>query len=219
MISQAVKDAYWFLVSPATALNLRCQTLSERLRARPAPLYLNLGSGHRYIDGLINVELNLFRRKDMWLDIRRGLPFRDDSVAGIYLCHVLEHFSYSDARKILAECHRVLATSGGLRIVVPSLEKAISAFVRNDAEWFLSFPDAYQSIGGKFNNEMLCRDQHRLMFDRSFMEELLVSVGLTIPVVCTTGESNVFPPSLLDRVEPEQDRQYYGRHLVVEAFR
>ena len=35
------------------------------------------------------------------------------------------------------------------------------------------FPDRFQSMGGRFNNYMLCQNQHRVMCDLSFMRELL----------------------------------------------
>ena len=48
-----------------------------------------------------------------------------------------------------------------------------------DAEKLPGWPDTYGSIGGRFNNFMLCKNQHRTMFDFTFLEELLKEAGFT----------------------------------------
>lgn len=47
-------------------------------------------------------------------------PWEDDSVGGILASHFLEHFDTQFALKILAECRRILAPGGCLRISVPN---------------------------------------------------------------------------------------------------
>ena len=54
-------------------------------------------------------------------DVRRGMPFRDNTVVAIYASHFLEHLTRWDARTFLRECHRVLALGGRIRLVVPDL--------------------------------------------------------------------------------------------------
>jgi SAM-dependent methyltransferase len=55
-------------------------------------------------------------------DLNTGLPFRDGIFDFVYLSHVLEHFSRSDALKLLRDCRRVLSPGGAIRVVVPDLE-------------------------------------------------------------------------------------------------
>jgi SAM-dependent methyltransferase len=55
-------------------------------------------------------------------DVVRGLPLPDESVAGLYASHVLEHLSRHDADRALAEAHRLLVSDGIFRVVVPDLE-------------------------------------------------------------------------------------------------
>jgi predicted SAM-dependent methyltransferase len=52
-------------------------------------------------------------------DLLRPLPYPDDSVACIYAGELWEHFELPDAIRLTAECHRVLAPGGVLRICVP----------------------------------------------------------------------------------------------------
>ncbi len=217
MISQRIKNLYLQTLGTASFVNLCYWRLRQHLGNRRRPLFLNLGSGEKYIDGLINIDANLFLKKDLWLDVRWGLPFLDDSVQAIYTCHTLEHFDFRTVQKILRECHRVLAKGGGLRMLVPSLEKAIGAFNRGDAGWFPAWPDKYTSLGGRFNNFLLCRDQHRLMFDFSLSKELLESLGFCHIQQPPYGVSDLFSSSSLERMEPEDHRGYHERSLIVEA--
>ena len=52
-------------------------------------------------------------------DLRRPLPWANDSVAAIYAGEVWEHLEYEDARRLTNECRRVLMTGGVLRLCVP----------------------------------------------------------------------------------------------------
>lgn len=49
----------------------------------------------------------------------RPLPYATSSVAAIYAGEVWEHFEYTDAARLTAECLRVLAPGGVLRVCVP----------------------------------------------------------------------------------------------------
>jgi predicted SAM-dependent methyltransferase len=164
----------------------------------------------------VNIDINPFYRKNIWLDIRFGLPFPDRSVDGIYCSHMLEHFYAPQAVKLLRECHRTLKSNGGIRLVTPHLGKAIAAYCATDSGYFSDFPDKRRSIGGRFVNHMLCRDQHRLMFDFSFMEECLVEAGFTGIVECEPQESRIFPLNELCSFERETKETHNS--LFVEAM-
>jgi predicted SAM-dependent methyltransferase len=217
LIPQRIKNLYLQTLGTASVANLFCWRLREHFGNHLQPRFLNLGSGEKYIPGLINIDANPLLKKDLWLDVRWGLPFRDDSVQAIYICHTLEHFDFRTAQKILRECGRVLVDGGGLRIVVPSLDKAIAAYNRGDVDWFAPWPDNYTSLGGRFNNFLLCRDQHRLMFDFSLAKELLESLGFCQARQRPYGASDLFPSASLMQMEPERDRDYHERSLIVEA--
>jgi len=141
--------------------------------------YVNIGCGAKYIDGMINVDGNVLCTKDIWLDVTLGLPFPSNSVRGIYASHVLEHFNGKKIRKLLLEFYRALKKGGAIRLVVPSLEYAIGAYQGKDLSKLPDWPDKYDSLGGRFNNFMLCRNQHFMMFDFGLMEELLRNTGFS----------------------------------------
>lgn len=62
------------------------------------------------------------------VDIRHRFPLKDKSVKYIYCSHVLEHFERWEAKKILAECWRVLEKDGVIRIVVPDISKMLNLY-------------------------------------------------------------------------------------------
>src|SRR5262245_51873807 len=62
------------------------------LAAHP-PLRLNLAAGSHARPGWVNID-PFAPGADLHLDLRRPLPFRDDSVSDIYMEHFFEHLSY-----------------------------------------------------------------------------------------------------------------------------
>lgn len=181
-------------------------------------VFLNLGCGDKYINGFINVDGNIFREKDMWLDLRSGLPFPNESVDAIYSCHVFEHFYMDELKTILRECFRVLKYHGGIRVLVPSLEQAIAAYVAERKDWFPDFPSSYNSIGGRFFNYLFCDSQHRLAFDWSFLSELLHEAGFRVAVRTIPRKSGIFPSGILDQVE-HMNQGYIQISSIIEAWK
>jgi len=62
-------------------------------------------------------------------DVRKKLPFQDESIAAIYSSHMLEHLYFDQASRLLAECFRVLQPGGVLRIVVPDLRAIVEEYL------------------------------------------------------------------------------------------
>lgn len=60
-----------------------------------------------------------FSRRTTTGDVTRRIPFPDELVGAIYSGEMLEHFTYDDGQKFLAECYRVLQPGGVLRLRVP----------------------------------------------------------------------------------------------------
>lgn len=70
-------------------------------------------------------------------DVRRGLPFRDETVAAVYASHFLEHLNRKDATDFVVECYRALIPEGRVRFVVPDLLKLSTKYIdakRNGAK-------------------------------------------------------------------------------------
>jgi predicted SAM-dependent methyltransferase len=98
---------------------------------------LNLGCGLNAPSGWINIDASFTARLSKWrrvyaavckimridpvpwpknikiLDVRKGLPFPENSVQAIFSSHLLEHMSFEDANFVINECYRVLCKGGG----------------------------------------------------------------------------------------------------------
>nr|UXE45154.1 hypothetical protein Hi04_10k_c4335_00013 [uncultured bacterium] len=106
------------------AITWQKRRLRHCVARHPAPLFLNLGSGPRGIDDAHWINVDGFREKHVHflIDLTRTLPFADESFDGVFCEHVLEHFSFNDAKKLAREVRRILRPNGFFRIVVPDAE-------------------------------------------------------------------------------------------------
>jgi predicted SAM-dependent methyltransferase len=212
MKSQTTKDLYYAVFGKLSILPYCWHRLFLRNRYRDA--LLNIGCGPKYIADMVNVDGNVLRKKDIWLDVRLGLPFLENNIRGIYASHVMEHFAIDAVRRLLREFHRVLKPGGILRIVVPSLEYAVNAFIANDSAKFPDWPESFYSIGGRFNNFLLCANQHRVMFDRTFLQELLYEAGFMSVIQTSPFVSRCFSAHQL---QFESDPSLLDKSLYIEA--
>jgi predicted SAM-dependent methyltransferase len=62
-------------------------------------------------------------------DIVKGLPVGDESCAGVYASHVLEHLTFEDFHTALQNTYRILQVGGIFRLVVPDLEWAAREYI------------------------------------------------------------------------------------------
>jgi predicted SAM-dependent methyltransferase len=180
-------------------------------------LHLNLGCGHRRCDYFVNIDANPLLKPDLWLDIRNGLPFADQSVDSIYTAQMLEHFYPDELMKVLSECSRVLKRHSGMRIVVPSLENAVAAYAVHKLQWFSDWPRSNRSAGGRFSNFIFCDGQHRNAFDFEYMSEMLQSAGFSEIEESRPGASRLYPTEAL--AQSETDSNDPPAFLYVEACR
>lgn len=91
---------------------------------------LNIGCGQKHLPGFINMDIA--EPYDRKLDARRGLPFPDESVDGIYSEHFFEHLTQAEGLRFLRECRRVLKPAGRIRIAMPDLDELIQRYVSED---------------------------------------------------------------------------------------
>jgi len=180
---------------------------------------VHLGPGQKnYLDSWINVDANLLTAKvDVWADLRNPLPFKDNSVDIFYSHHVIEHLP--DLQRHFDELYRCLKTSGKIRIGGPNGDMAIDRFVANDNVWFGDFPDKRNSIGGRFENFIFCRQEHLTILTFSFIEELLTKSGFAkikkrLPVKETGFPEYINQQVLTKEYENDFD---FPHTLIIEA--
>jgi len=91
-----------------------------------ANLKLNIGCGSNLKADWVNIDL--FQKADLQLDIRENLPFADESVSIVYSEHFFEHLEYPDeALKFLRESWRVLTPGGIFSLGIPDFVLSITS--------------------------------------------------------------------------------------------
>ena len=92
-------------------------------------LLVNIAPGHDAKSGWVNVDVQKGPLIDCLYDCRKSLPFRDESVRGIFCEHFFEHLDYTEeVPYFLSECHRVLKKGGVLRLILPDAERYLRAY-------------------------------------------------------------------------------------------
>jgi predicted SAM-dependent methyltransferase len=81
-------------------------------------MILNLGAGEKLVEGAVNVDITPGEGIDQIVDLTQfPYPWEDNSIDGIHLSHILEHFP--DQVPVIKECYRILKKGGFFRVVVP----------------------------------------------------------------------------------------------------
>ncbi len=94
--------------------------------------YLNVACGSCFVedDLWLNLDFAPVSPAVKQANLLGRLPCPDNSLKLVYSSHFLEHIPYDDVRKFLAECYRVLAKEGVIRLVVPDLENICREYLR-----------------------------------------------------------------------------------------
>lgn len=70
-------------------------------------------------------------------DVRKGLPWPDNSVDAIYIGQAIEHFNRrTEAPALLRECLRVLKSGGAIRLTTPDLLDLVDSWRHGDMALF-----------------------------------------------------------------------------------
>ncbi len=93
---------------------------------------LNLACGLDYQEGYINSDLypSPSAKIDAQLDVSK-LPYEDNSVDEIRALHIIEHFDFHEAVRVLLEWNRVLKPNGKLIIETPDFLESCKKFVND----------------------------------------------------------------------------------------
>lgn len=87
-------------------------------------------------------------------DVRRTLPFSNDSLSVVYASHLLEHLYLEEAKRLLGECFRVLKPGGILRTVVPDLKSLVEEYVSESHSGHSDRPNGESSPADRLNKKL-----------------------------------------------------------------
>lgn len=121
-----------------------------------------------------------------YLNLKKKLPFSDETIDAIYASHVWEHLYLDEALRLTEECFRVLKPGGFLRIVVPDLEELCGNYSNsNEADRAIQFNKAAMyhplksegSIIQKVYSSLTGFHSHKFMYDRRFLIKIFQEAG------------------------------------------
>jgi SAM-dependent methyltransferase len=179
------------------------------------------------IGAILRVSLGaLFPRNVRYGDVVAGLPLPDDTAAGIYCSHVLEHLPRDDVPAALRETLRVLRPGGRFRLVVPDLRwrarRYVEAANAEDPEAADRYLDSCM-LGTRaavrtplgIIRRHFGRGAHLWLYDFAAMRTLIAAAGFVAIRECALGDSD---DPRFAQVE-EADRFFVGaeRELAIEA--
>ena len=160
---------------------------------------------------------------DIDIDIRKPLPFPNDSVRFVLAEHVVEHITPGEAWGFFQELRRVLKAGGVARIVVPCVDLIYQRYDQEYADFLKNkFLNKKVKNNGSLEEAMqsiICHWGHRAVWTTDAMEAVLQSFGF---------ETSVAQPKVSRFVELNNVDGHYksiGEHAnwvesgVVEAIK
>lgn len=139
---------------------------------------LHIGCGDIYLDGWVNIDIDS-SKADLKYDVRKGLPYGDNSVDFIFNEHFVEHLNVNDCVQFLKECGRVLKKEGVIRIGTPDLDYILLRhfFFWNKQNWIKKY--GYDSIRTNAELTNLCFREwgHQYLYNRKELKRRLREAG------------------------------------------
>ena len=194
----ALKDlALWILIRP-TVTRLTARPLIARYLRRHSVKKLHLGGGG--LKGWLNTDLFPSHWRVARLDATRPFPLAPASFTYVFSEHMIEHVPLTGARRMLAECHRVLRPGGRIRLATPDLARVIGLYAISDAARrdYLRWAVAHNHLGAEVSADVMVINSlfhdhgHQFLFDEATLTALLLAAGFSGVRRCAPGESE-FP--------------------------
>lgn len=171
---------------------------------------LNVGCGPDVRDGWTNVDSRA-QAGVIVSDLTVRLTFADDEFDIAVLNHVLQDITWADLVPALTEVRRVLRPGGTIRLLVPDLVGAVTAWAAGITGWFPIADQHEPTIDGKLCMYVTQAGKTRSVFTRGWVRELLIAAGFTdirpVPFGGTTTNS-----AMIAELDSRQ-----GESLIFEA--
>lgn len=133
-------------------------------------LRIHLGAGPINIQGWINIDArdaSHIHLQSSGFDLKE---FADGAVSEIYMCHVLEHFSFEESKTVLNTLFRKLKFGGVLRLSVPDFDQLVAIYHANGNDLELI---KMALMGGQEYEYNF----HKAIFNKALLSNLLKSSG------------------------------------------
>jgi len=148
---------------------------------QPVPVYprvtrsgikVHLGSGEINMQGWINVDARQFSHTHLVSEGFDLKEFTDGSIEELYLCHVLEHFSFSQTETLLINLQKKIAKGGIIRISVPDFDSIIRIYKMNNNNIYAIQAALMGGQGYEYNF-------HKSLYNKESLTKLIESCGFS----------------------------------------
>lgn len=175
------------------------------------PYKLHLGCGNIKLAGFCNVDALNTIAVDVVDDIRTLRRFPNGSVAEIYACHVLEHFSHDEVIPLLKRWGELLQPGGILRISVPDIDRIVRIYHKNFPHF--ETPGNSPWVGLIYGGQSTPYDFHKTGFNACWLAFLLGKSGFD---QCKEyGHDPHFVPGTVDA---SQAKEPFGEFLSLNMM-
>jgi predicted SAM-dependent methyltransferase len=154
---------------------------------------LHLGAGTVRLDGWLNTDI--LPICPLYLDAKRRLPIRDNTVSYIFGEHFLEYLPRQAAFVLFRESFRVLRPNGVLRITTIDIEALVRAYL-SDPESVRLLNERNRQLGYQYTsypmdilNKTFFEDGNVCEYDAQTVQRLFNEAGFQNIIHCQVGVS------------------------------
>lgn len=203
---------YWFMGTMAETRMLFVRVYSllpfqyfrmKHLYSTGQPINLIFGCGDTSYSDWVGIDCFFSNNVSFVLDLRRKLPFKDQSVGLCYSEHFIEHLWQKELIRHLDEVFRVLEPGGRYRVVVPAAFRFIDRYIADDKEFFsLAFPWADRPMDA-VRDILYFAGDHRNVFDINELRYLGEHAGF-VSVLESSANASEIELLQIDTSEPQR---------------
>lgn len=141
-------------------------------------LKLNLGCGDVYFEDWVNIDSES-EKADLKHDLKKPLPYDDNTVIFIYSEHLIEHLTVKEGVALLSECRRVLKPGGVIRIATPDLDYIVLKyfFGWKHQDWIKKYGYEYLKTKAEMMNLCFREWGHQYLYNREDLERRMREAG------------------------------------------
>ena len=174
-VKKIIKPAYLFYRHAISKRKIR------RFLNKREEIFLEVGAGDKKgSNGWLTIDVT--RNCDIFWDLRRGIPFPNESVSRIYSSHFFEHLTFKEGQIFLDEGLRVLLPGGTFSVCVPNARIYIEAYLNSelDTNKFFGYKPAYNNTTkiDYVNFTAYMGGHHKYMFDEENLIHILKAKGM-----------------------------------------
>lgn len=175
----------------------------KRLYSDGQQINIIFGCGDTKYDRWTGVDCFFAENVECVLDLRRRLPFKEDSIDLCYSEHFIEHLWNKELIAHLNEVYRILKPGGRYRIVAPAGFRFIEKYLSEDGEFFsLAFPWADRPMDA-LRDIIYFAGDHKNIFDINELEYIGEQAGFEFVLESAANESEIDLLNI-DKAEPQR---------------